>query len=465
MNFKQKTIVEHIKKLLEEKQSGKLLNGCVCIDGPGGSGKTYTYETLCHYFRSEDVKYKTSSWMGIAANLLPDGRTMHKTFGLPFGEIDKESTSSAKHNNKLGQELKDTEVFIIDEISMVSKHVLELIDRKMQELMENKLPFGGKIMIIGGDFRQILPIKKHGSRNQSVNLCVKFSYLWKHFARNIFRLTENKRALQNPTTKGQTDFADFILKMGNGELPVEEKDLIEIPNHCMAKKPLLDELFGELIEKGDFKAMSKRVILASTNERVKEINNKVLTRLELKGHKMTTFVSFDKVDEDQPKGYIEYTDEVLHSLEEAGLPPHLLRLTEGCPVMLLRNLNPAAGMSNGTRMIVKKMHKFLIECELTTGDKAGDTVYIPKISLTSKELPFTLFRKQFPIKPCFAMTINKSQGQIIDFVGIDLTETVFSHGQTYVAFSRARSWDSIRVETKAENKVVNIVWKEVLLDN
>ncbi|MGF7232382.1 AAA family ATPase, partial [Arachidicoccus sp.] len=197
MNENQKKIVKQVRKKIEDKKSRKLRNGCVCIDGPGGSGKTYTYQTLCHLFRGEDIKYKTSSWMGIAANLLPDGRTMHRTFGLPFGEIDHESSSNAKPNSKLGEELKETDVFIIDEVSMVSKHVLRIIDKKLQEIMENKLPFGGKILIIGGDFRQILPIKKHAGRSQLVSLSVKTSYLWKYFKTNIFRLTENKRASKN----------------------------------------------------------------------------------------------------------------------------------------------------------------------------------------------------------------------------------------------------------------------------
>ena len=95
-----------------------------------------------------------------------------------------------------------------------------------------------------------------------------------------------------------------------------------------------------------------------------------------------------------------------------------------------------------------------------------DGIY-PKIALTSKEFPFTLFRKQFPVKPCFSMTINKSQGQTIDFVGIDFNDPVFSHGMAYVAFSRARGWEFIKVAVKPgdQNKVKNIVWKEVLLDN
>jgi ATP-dependent DNA helicase PIF1 len=171
------------------------------------------------------------------------------------------------------------------------------------------------------------------------------------------------------------------------------------------------------------------------------------------------------VDDDQPKGYIEYPPEFLHSLNESGLPPHELKITQGCPVILTRNLNPAAGLCNGTRMTVQLMHKNILECKIISGEYAGKVVFIPKVTLTSSKFPFTLFRKQFPLKPCFAMTINKSQGQTIDFVGIDLTDSVFTHGMTYVAFSRARSWEFIKVAVNPAhgNKVKNIVWKEVLI--
>src|ERR1019366_2194107 len=97
MNDRQEKIVKHIFCKVRQMKNGTMKNGCIFIDGPGGSGKTYIYKTLCHLFRAQDIKYKTSSWMGIAANLIPDGRTMHSTFGLLF-DLDKDSTSSAKEN-------------------------------------------------------------------------------------------------------------------------------------------------------------------------------------------------------------------------------------------------------------------------------------------------------------------------------------------------------------------------------
>src|SRR5688572_8175637 len=74
-------------------------------------------------------------------------------------------------------------------------------------------------------------------------------------------------------------------------------------------------------------------------------------------------------------------------------------------------------------------------------------LFLSKITCTSSpgKFPFKVYRRQFPVKLCYAMTINKSQGQTIDFVGLDLEEPVFAHGMTYVGFSRVSAWNCLRV--------------------
>lgn len=137
--------------------------------------------------------------------------------------------------------------------------------------------------------------------------------------------------------------------------------------------------------------------------------------------------------------------------------------------MLLRNLNVSEGLTNGTRLLVKNMKPSVLVCEIMTGDKAGETALIPRITCRSSEgnFPFELSRHQFPVKLCLSMTINKSQGGTFDKVGINLEHECFAHGQGYTAFSRVRSWDGLLVqlpEDKADNKLMkNIVWKDALL--
>lgn len=172
-------------------------------------------------------------------------------------------------------------------------------------------------------------------------------------------------------------------------------------------------------------------------------------------------------DENDPSITNRYPNEYLNSLDPSGLPPFKLELKVGCPIMLLRNLSPRDGLCNGTRLMVVRCGRRIIEAQILSGDKVGNLVFIPRISLTpsSSELPFQMSRRQFPVRLAFAMTINKSQGQSVKYVGIDLRTPVFSHGQLYVALSRCTSSNRVSVLLPQDepNSTTNVVYPEVLL--
>ena len=112
------------------------------------------------------------AYTGIAAILLPKGKTAHKTIGIPVNTYS-DSTSNIKAQSKEAQLLREKDVFIWDEAPMAPRYTLEIVDRALKEFINNNLPFGGKIFIMGGDFRKWLPVKIGGTRNEVVNLSIK----------------------------------------------------------------------------------------------------------------------------------------------------------------------------------------------------------------------------------------------------------------------------------------------------
>ena len=102
---------------------------------------------------------------------------------------------------------------------------------------------------------------------------------------------------------------------------------------------------------------------------------------------------------------------------------------------------------------------------IISGPSAGQTTFIPRITVSTnaEQLAFELHRRQFPVRLAFSMTINKSQGQSLGTVGIDLRYPVFSHGQFYVGMSRGTNWGRVHVLLLEGRKTSNIVYKEVLL--
>ncbi|OBZ78522.1 ATP-dependent DNA helicase PIF1, partial [Choanephora cucurbitarum] len=167
---------------------------------------------------------------------------------------------------------------------------------------------------------------------------------------------------------------------------------------------------------------------------VDEINKYVLDQLP---GEETSLFAVDCITQEDSTGAVDrqMPAEYLQSLNPPGLPPSILELKVGMPVMILRNISAERGLCNGTRVTVLSIGEFLLKIKLPNVDGRIEVISRFTLSTLENEYPFTLTRKQFSVRRSFAMTINKSQGQSLKIVGIGLRSPVFTHGQLYVALS------------------------------
>ena len=151
------------------------------------------------------------------------------------------------------------------------------------------------------------------------------------------------------------------------------------------------------------------------------------------------------------------------------MPPHRLLLKVGAPVMLIRNLDMSRDLVNGTRLIVTRLlsHTVVAKVMPLNGPPNGTEVLIPRINFkydaTDTGMPVGFTRRQFPLRVAFTITIDKSQGQTLERVGLYLPEPCFAHGQLYVGLSRVGDPDCVfLLNPKNQTSTRNVVYNELL---
>lgn len=454
LNDEQKAVYNQINTKIESNEGGIFF-----LDAPGGTGKTLLINLLLAKVRSTRGIALAVASSGIAATLLEGGRTAHATFKLPLNltTADTPICNISKQSN-FAEVLKHTKMIVWDEITMAHKGGVEALNRTLQDIRGNKKLMGGVTVLLAGDFRQTLPVVPKGTRADEVKACLKRSSLWPLI--KIIKLSRNMRVhLGEKESAG--GFTNLLLEIGNGDYPIND-GMITIPDNLCTVVFTLQELISKIypdiahIHDKPMEWLCERVILTPKNDQAAAINDILLTSFE--GEEMV-YTSIDSVVNTDDA--INYPVEFINSLKPSGLPYHKLILRVGTPVMLLRNLKPPQ-LCNGTRLKVKALHRNVVEATILTGCAQGETVFVPRIPLIPNDLPFEFKRIQFPLKVCFAMTINKSQGQTLKFAGIDLRENCFSHGQFYVACSRVSSPSSLIILANSNRLAKNVVYKEVL---
>ncbi|KAL6575054.1 hypothetical protein OROMI_012339 [Orobanche minor] len=213
----------------------------------------------------------------------------------------------------------------------------------------------------------------------------------------------------------------------------------------------------------------EKAILAPTHKMIDIINDRMISLIPGDEKLYESSDSVCKSDADTNFDESIYTTDFLNGIRMSGVPHDNLKLKIGTTVMLMRNIDQKSGLCNGTRLQVLRMGINIIEVKIISSGKVGSICAIPRmvISPSDTNMPFKLNRRQFPVQVCFAMTINKSQGQTLSQVGLFLQRPVFSHGQLYVAVSRVKSKKGLKVlycdkDGNYSNSTTNIVYKKVL---
>lgn len=449
------------------------------LDGPGGTGKTFVLNALLNYCASCQIPFVAAASSGIASLLLLRGTTSHSAFKIPLS-VNTTSTCSFTKQDATGRTLQSAKFIVWDEIAMQHRDAIQCVDRSLRDLRGDNRPFGGATMLFSGDFRQTLPVIPRGTLADQVAATIKYIPWWPTL--HQFRLTQNVRLngpavtpASNSTHSGA--FAAWLLALGSGtlqnsdseEIPIEFVKVVRIPEKNVFDENLAEQTYRELNNYVSTSQLwnlveyfSGRCILTPLVRTVARINSFLISRLS--SHGITSF----SIDTNAEDDHHPLTPEILNSFLPSNFPEHLIEIKVGMPVILLRNLSLPEGLANGTRMVVVAVARNSLRCRIINGPRKNSLAVIPRINLLHRgnaQFPVPFYRFQFPIASAFAMTINKSQSQSLNFVTIFLPSPVFSHGQLYVALSRCTSADNATLCISRHDdqpRTTNVVCREVL---
>ncbi|XP_057730177.1 uncharacterized protein LOC130945484 [Arachis stenosperma] len=313
-----------------------------------------------------------------------------------------------------GKSLRNYAGMLVPNTSLVSQfsNLMLLCELQYDTIFfdSNKdLPFGGKVVVLGGDFRQVLRVIPKGSRAKIVMASINSSVLWKYCQCGT---VVNDKLLVDI-------LSDIIIRVL--ENPV---------------KDIINTIYPNLVQNFFYPSfLQNKAILALTVENVEEINNYIVDLLpgEEKNYLSADSICGSDAYSDVDIDWINV--EFLNQIRCSGLPNHSLKLKIGMPIILLRNIDLAGGLCNGTRLVMRDIGTNMIGVDVVSGSNVGDKVFITRMNLIPSDMviPFKFQRRQFPVSLSFAMTINKSQGQTLSIVGLFLRRSVFCHSQLYVA--------------------------------
>ncbi|XLQ19618.1 MAG: PIF1 family DEAD/DEAH box helicase [Candidatus Moraniibacteriota bacterium] len=372
----------------------------VFLTGAAGSGKTYLLNEYIDYLKENKSKVAITASTGIAATHI-GGRTIHSWSGMGIkDDLDNKDITQMLKKPIIRERLTKTDVLIIDEVSMVHAHQLDLINKILRLARGSWEPFGGMQVVLSGDFFQLPPI----SRNTEDKVKFAFeSQSWKELKIKSCYLTEQFR-------QEEDDIVQILSDIRNGKVGDETRNLLQ---------DLIDDPFK------DDNAESTK--LFTHNVDVDNINNRELSKLE------TPSLAYQMATDGN--------EMIITALQKGCLAPEKLILKEGALVMFVRN-NFEEGYVNGTvgRVIDFSEDKFPI-VEIANGE---EIVVFPEKWSIEEEGETLAELTQLPLRLAWAITVHKSQGMTLDSAEMDLSKA-FEYGMGYVALSRVKTLSNMKL--------------------
>jgi len=374
----------------------------VFLTGSAGAGKTYVLNQYIRYLKERKVGVAITASTGIAATHI-GGQTIHSWSGMGIkNEINHSQLRDLGKKQYIKKNMENVSVLIVDEISMLHKRQLEMLNTILVFFKESMEPFGGIQVIFSGDFFQLPPISREEQLDKD-----KFCFMaraWAEAKLTVCYLTQQFR-------QSDTDFNSI---------------LNEIRTRSLSSKSIA------VLEETMYNQQTIATKLYTHNADVDEINNEHLLELS------TDLFTFEAKATGNPN--------MFEMLKKSILAPEILQLKIGAKVMLVRN-NFDKGYSNGT----------LGKIDDITEDEEGNDfpivktldgkkIYLEKEEWSiENEMGKTIAAfEQFPLRLAWAITVHKSQGMTLDEAEVDLSKT-FETGQGYVALSRVKSLDGLKL--------------------
>lgn len=406
------------------------------ITGPGGTGKTRLVKHLLEYAKSMNKNIPVCAMTGCAAVLLEcNARTLHSWSGIKLAKQSADIVVSSVLKNKNALKAwKSATGLILDEVSMLSKKIFEIVEEIARRVKRNSLPFGGMQVVFTGDFFQLPPVGTHGDPDTN-KFCFE-SPIWN----TVFK-PHNHIQLETMFRQSDPVYINILQQIRRGRLDSDKADILrgfvhrkydeEANNGCIPTK-----LFA-LRAKTDY---VNSIMFQKINE--KEYVFHAIRKTDCTTHLDTTkpFTPEEArnctyLSEKDIENELEY---MLNNLQ----CNQVLRLKKGAAVMCTFNLDMENSICNGSQGIVIDIIDTCTPPLPVVRFSNGITRTIQPKYWQSEEYP-KIAIGQYPLCLAWALTIHKIQGATLTMAEMDIGQSIFEYGQTYVALSRIKSLDGL----------------------